>query len=148
MIIKLISFALLILFCAVGLYSLQIVDKEKSWNITETSLNNAYVKSSQSFKIDPNDTSMESITMNIVKKIADTMIYVTINVSKIISRFAIENPQINFRLLLNLVYLALILMIAFPLIKVLLIAYVFIKDIIAEKKYKKEIKKLKDGYRN
>ena len=145
MTIKTISFILLILFCVIGIGSLQIADKEKVWNITETSLNNAYINSSSSWKMDPNATSMESITLNIVKKIVDTIMYVTIQITRIVSRYAIENPQINFRLLLNLIFLALILMIAVPILKVGIIIFILIKDVIAERKYKKEIQRLKNG---
>ena len=135
---------LLIFFCTIGIISLQIADKEKVWNITEQGLSNAYVNSTQNFKINPNATSLEEITLNIVKKIIDTMIYTTIQLTRIVSRYAIENPQINFRLILNLVFLMLILMIAVPLIKVGIVFYVLIKEIVAEKKYKKQIKQLKE----
>lgn len=145
MIGKTISLFILMFFCVIGLASIQMVDKQQMWNMTETALHNAEINSTQSFKINPNATSLQNIIVNIVYKIVDTLIYVIFQVTRIAGRLAIENPQINFKLMLQLIMLALILFIAVPLIKVIIIFYVLIKDIIDERKYKKlmEIIKLK-----
>ncbi len=143
MIIKISSLILLLLFCAIGIVSIQIADKDKMWNITEQALSTTYINSSQSFKIDPNATSSNEIVLNIVKKILDTMMYVTIQITRITSRYAIENPQINFRLILNLILIGLFLSILVYLIKLFIIIYILIKDFLEEHNYKKDIKKLK-----
>lgn len=143
MIIKALSLFLLIFFCVVGLASLHYVDKENMWNITETTLTHSYENASNSFKINPEAQGLKDIIINIVYKIADTIYYTTIQVTKIAGRLAIENPQINFRLILWLIMLVLILFIALPLIKVLAVIYVFIKDFRDERRYKKQMKELR-----
>ena len=51
MIIRIITFAILIFFCVIGLTAIHQVDKERMLNITETSLHNSFQNASQSFKI-------------------------------------------------------------------------------------------------
>lgn len=144
MIMKVSGLLLLIFFCTVGIIAINQVDKEKTWNIIDTSLSNAYVNSTQSFKINPNATGFSDIIVNIVYKICDMMIYTAIQCTRIASRLAIENPQINFWFILNCIWVVLILMILVPLIKLLAVIYVLIYDFIKERKYKKEMKILED----
>lgn len=136
---------LLIFFCSIGIVAIHQVDKEIMLNKTDTALINSYQNISERFKINPNETSFEGIITNIAFKFADVLFYTTIQVTRVSAKLAIENPQINFRLILNLVILSLLLMIAIPLINIGLIIYVLIKDFIDERKYKKEIRKLKNG---
>lgn len=142
---KIISLSILLFFCAIGIYGLKETNKELVWNITNEGLNNAYINASQGFKINENNDNFENSILNIVKKIIDTSIYVIIQITKITGKYAIENPQINFKLILNLLILVMIGYIIVPIIKIVIIIYIFINDIIKERKYKKEIERLREN---
>lgn len=144
MIIKAMTLFLLLFFCAVGLMSVNFPDKDKLYNITTTSIHNSMINASKSVQINPNATGLGDIIINIVYKIVDTMFYVTEQVTKLAVKLAIENPQINFRLIINLILIALLLYIIVPLFKLAVVIYVLIKDIIESRKYRKEIRRLKE----
>ena len=142
MLYKMISLFLLIFFCVVGLTAIHQVDKEQMWNITSTSLHNSMQNASKSFQINPEANTLNDIIVNIIYKIVDTLLYVIEQVSLIAGRLAIENPQINFQLILWLVILCLLAPIIITLIRILIIIYIFIKEFRDERKYKKQMKEL------
>ena len=143
MLYKMIGFFVLVFFCVIGLSAIYQVEKEQMWNITETSLHNAFQNASRNFQINPNSTGLKDTIVNIIYKIADTILYVIEQIARIAGRLAIENPQINFKLILWLVILCLLVPIIMSLIKILIIIYIFIKEFIDERKYKRQMNQLK-----
>lgn len=143
MLFKVLSIGLLVFFCVIGLEAIQIADKEKVWNMTEATIESTYLNTTKHLQINPENNGFENVITNIVFKIVDTTIYVFFQVTLVAGRIAIENPQIDFELILWLVTMALILAIAVPIIRLLIIAYIFIRDYIDERKYKKKMRYLR-----
>ena len=144
MISKLIGFAILIFICAVGMTAVQS-NPELVWNTTEKSLDNAYINLTNSLHTDNLSPGVDGNIIKIVYKVVDATAYVIIETTKIGARLAIDNPQINFRLIMCLIIFALFLMIALPLIKIAAIIGVLIVDIYHHFKEKRALKKLREN---
>ena len=145
MVFKIFTIILLVFFCVLGLTSIEIADEDRLWNATDAALINAYNTSAQDFQIDVNATGLGEIIINIVYKMVDATIYVMLQVARIAGRVAIENPQINFKLMLNLIFFILILLVVVPFTKLVVIISILIIDIFKHFKEKRELRNLKDA---
>lgn len=126
-------FVFLILVLSIGvLYqsnptenTIKTIDKALEWNNTRFS--------------PPSDDTLTKI----VYKILDTTGFVMFETAKVILHWVKDNPWINFKLLLVLTVLALCSMFIVPIVKLIMLTYVFIKDMIETRREKREFKELK-----
>lgn len=145
MIIRTVTFILILLFAVIGIMSLEQSDPELIWNATETALEKTYQNVSQSFVIVEDDESFGGLIKNIIYKIVDTVMYVSIQLARLTSRLAIENPDVNFRAILYLLFFALVLTVALPLLKICVIVGILLIDMTRHFKEKRRIRKLRYG---
>jgi hypothetical protein len=144
MIIKTFTLFFLLFFCTIGLMSVNIPDKENMFNITNTAIHNSLTNASKSVQVNPNVIGVKDIIINIIYKIVEAMLYVTEQITRLSIKLAIDHPEINFRLLMNLILIVLLLYILVPLLKIFIIVFILIKDIRTNYKEKKELKRLKE----
>jgi len=147
MIMKLSTLVLIVVFCVIGIIAIQ-GDSEKVEEMVNKNFDLAYSNISETINSSMqenliNSTSYEGILIGIVYKLVDVGTYIYFNLAKFASKLAIDNPWINFRLILYLIMAALILMILLPLIKLIAIIYVLIYDIVKNIKHKRELQRLK-----
>ena len=146
MIIRYTTLMIIIFVCVIGIASTQTNDIDRVWNVTEIALDKTYQNVSTIYSLAINDTSkgFEPIIKNIVFKIADVFTYTLFSITKISARFAIENPQINYRMIIYLIIFILVLMVIVPLTKLIVIIWILCLDGYRHFKEKKEIRRLKD----
>lgn len=146
MINGLVTLAMLIAFLTIGVFMQQSpLDREQVYNITQTALSKSFMNISTHFQNTSSydNPDLRNVVIDVVYKIADTMLYVVYRVSLLATRFAVDNPQINYYLILKLILVVIVLMIIVPLIKIIIILSILIYDLIKWKKEKREIKRLK-----
>lgn len=144
--IKYITYFLLMLFIIVGIFAInsgvdkQVLENKLNQTLTESYQNISTILMNQELG---DYNKWETMLVNIIMRVADLGVYIYIQIALITTKLAIENPWINFKLLLWLLIFVIIMMILLPLIKFLGICYVLIYDIIKNRKHKKEMIKLK-----
>jgi hypothetical protein len=143
MISKLIILTIIAAICIIGSMA-TYTDPESAWKITEKSLDAAYLNVSQSLQISLNNQGIGNSIIKIAFKAIDAMAYIIIETTKVGARLAIDNPQINFRLIVWLIIITILLMAALPLTQLIVIIGVLIIDIYHHFKEKRDLKKLKN----
>ena len=121
---------------------------EQVFNKTAIALSNSFNNVSTNLQVKSSfeitNSSLSDAVVDIVYKLLDTFMYVVYKVTLIGMRFAVDNPQVNYFLILKLIVAVLILMILVPLIDIIIILYILISDVIKGRRERKRIKKLKE----
>ena len=146
MIIRYTTLILLLLFCTIGIASLHNADENFDiWQNINTSMTQGYDNLSIIFQpyIEQGEGgTLEDSLVSIVFRVADVTVYIIFTLTIITTKLAIENPQVNFRFLLYLIFAVLIMMFLVPLIKLLIILWVLFSDLYKNRKEKKHLLRL------
>jgi hypothetical protein len=87
----------------------------------------------------------ENIIADLIYKFVDALGYIVMTGSKAILFWSVNNPQIDYILLFKILITVIILAAIVPVIKLLIICWVFFSDLIQSRKEKKELRRLKDA---
>ena len=112
-------------------------------SITNSSLNVTHLLDSKVAELEIQKPSFTVSITKIAYKVAGVYVYITFESIKCIVYFVKENPDINYKFVLKLTIVVLLLTIIVPLIKAGVIIYILIKDYLEDRKYKKKIKQLR-----
>jgi len=146
MVFKYATIFIIIFFCIVGIGAINSYNKELTWDTTEKALDNAYRNVTLALNTKNLSPNIDGTIIRIVYKIVDATTYVIIETAKVAGKLAIENPQINFKLILWLLLIGLILTVALPLLKISVIIGILIIDIYHHFKEKKILQKLREKH--